>query len=108
MTIIESLNDVAPEWLGEILGVDIVDLSMMKNDAFNSSVAHLALTYSKPVSLPYRILLKLNQDHDGLHVRGVARAIEKIECGDLLRGLGAWSRKARQQRNQEQRKAAHE
>lgn len=45
----------------------VVDVRQRPNDAFSSTVAHLAVTYSAdaPASAPRHLLLKLNHDHDG-------------------------------------------
>ena len=63
--IVESLNDVTPEWLGEVLGGEITNISLQPNDAFNSSMAHLTVAYSNQAELPANLILKLNKDHDG-------------------------------------------
>jgi len=43
---IQSANEVAGAWLGEILGADVLNFSTRANLAFNSSVAHLEVTYA--------------------------------------------------------------
>ena len=73
--ILRSAEDVTPAWLTETLraagalpeGGRVSAVAMRANDAFNSSVTHLALSYDGPVpaDTPQEVLLKLNVEENG-------------------------------------------
>jgi hypothetical protein len=72
--LISSLDQATPAWLTAVLRAAgmigqaaVSTIEMCANAAFNSSVAHLDITYSGavPAATPRRLLLKLNANHDG-------------------------------------------
>jgi hypothetical protein len=72
---IDHLEEITPAWLSSVLqraGVlnnERVDsIQYEPNEAFNSQVAHLQVSYlpKKRVELPERLLVKLNQAGDGM------------------------------------------
>jgi hypothetical protein len=72
--IITTVEQATPEWLSQVLHEDgaleegrVVAVTRRANDAFNSSIAHLDLTYSTDAwaPAPAHLLLKLNHRHDG-------------------------------------------
>ena len=60
---------------GEVLGVE-----RRANEAFNSSIAHLTLTYTAmaPPAAPRQVLLKLNADGDGEHEVAFYRLVAEL------------------------------
>jgi len=88
--VIESLNDVTSEWLEEVLGAEIANISSKPIDAFNSSVAHLTVKYSHHVDLPLNVVLKLNKDHDGQNEIQFYRFAENMKLPMIPKRLG-WS-----------------
>jgi hypothetical protein len=67
----------------------VLTASSRPNDAFNSAISHLELTYSAdaPSSAPKRLLLKLNRNHDGALEVSFYRLI-----ADEARGLPIFAR----------------
>ena len=65
LNLLASLTELTPNWLSQTLGVEVTAFISRDNAAFNSSIAHLDLTYAQPADLPRHILLKLNTEHDG-------------------------------------------
>jgi hypothetical protein len=69
-----SLQDISATWLTAVMrntGVlaqeVVAAVHQRANSAFNSSIAHLALTYAgdPPLEAPKRLIVKLNSDHNG-------------------------------------------
>jgi hypothetical protein len=99
-SIITTVEQATPEWLGQILRSDgaleegrIVDVRRRPNDAFNSTTTHLDVTYSAdaPASAPQHLLLKLNHGHDGaLEARFYSLVVElSADLPMLVRCYGA-------------------
>jgi len=86
--VIESLHEVTPEWLGGVVGAQITNISSEPNDAFNSSIAHLAVKYSHRVNLPANLILKLNKDSDGQNEIQFYRFAENMELPMIPKRLG--------------------
>jgi hypothetical protein len=72
---ITSLDQAIPAWLTDALhteGVlgrgEVVSVDRRANDAFNSQIAHLTVSYTPnaPASVPKHVLLKLNHEHAGV------------------------------------------
>jgi hypothetical protein len=86
---LQSATEVTKEWLGEILGTDISRVSIRDNPAFNSSVAHVELTYvSDPGNLPERMVVKVNKEHDGQNEIQFYQLAESINLPMIPRRLG--------------------
>jgi len=77
-SVITNVQQVTPEWLTSLLryvGVltqGVVERTALRaNDAFNSVVSRLDVTYSPDASAsaPPALLLKLNRDHNGIFER---------------------------------------
>lgn len=62
---ISSITEINKDWLENVLKVQVKQALTKENPAFNSSVAHVEVTYSNDVKLPSKILVKLNKEHDG-------------------------------------------
>jgi hypothetical protein len=82
---ITSLDQASPAWLsaalrGAIGSARVAAVERHATVAFNSSVAHLAITYSGdvPTDAPSRLLLKLNANHEGAAEVGFYRLVAEL------------------------------
>jgi hypothetical protein len=86
---IQSAKEVTKEWLGEVLGTQISKVSVRENTAFNSSVAHVEVTYvSNLNNLPEHILVKVNKENDGQNEIQFYQLAENINLAMIPRRLG--------------------
>src|SRR5689334_22206344 len=79
--------EATSDWLTRILCENgalstghVATVSTRPNDAFNSTIGHLELSYSvdAPSSAPRHLLLKLNHNHDGALEVGFYRMVAEV------------------------------
>ncbi|MBK8431909.1 MAG: aminoglycoside phosphotransferase family protein [Chloroflexi bacterium] len=86
---ITSATDLTKDWLEEILATKIKQFSQYQNPAFNSSVTHLDIIYADSApALPTKLLLKLNQEHDGQNEIQFYRFAQKMNLPMLPQRFG--------------------
>jgi hypothetical protein len=83
-----SRTEITKEWLADVLRTEISGIKARENPAFNSSVTHLEVAYTKEVNLPHKILVKLNKDHDGQNEIQFYRFTRNIPLAMVPQNLG--------------------
>ena len=90
--VIRSLEEVTPEkltgLLGDFLSERVIEeVRLRRNDAFNSTVAHLDVSYGgkgEPPPLPNTVLLKLNGEGAGLEEVAFYQMAREAEVDSAL------------------------
>ncbi len=86
---ISNLEQVTAAWLAEVLTLpeeSILSIEQTANNAFNSSIGHLAISYTAdaPTDAPRRLLIKLNANGDGFEEAKFYRAVMALPDQERL------------------------
>src|SRR5688572_13495112 len=85
---LQSVNEVTPKWLEEILHTRISNFSTRENLAFNSSIVHVNVKYaSNSGQFPENLIVKINKEHEGQNEIQFYRFAENIELPMIPRRL---------------------
>jgi hypothetical protein len=85
MDVINALDQITIEWLSQVLRQPITTVEVKQNTtAFNSTAAHLTVTYAEKSDLPENLFIKLKQNEDGKVEIECYHALKNVTLKDVI------------------------